>query len=92
MPKIKFVKTRTVQDGTGTTYEAGKVYDLPERSCARWIRREVAEPVAAKTKTKPAKPIRVPVKPPPQATPEPTKDTLPSSMAGREPLTAFDDD
>lgn len=46
MPKIRFLETRTVQDGTGTTYEAGKVYDLRPASANRWLRRGVAERVS----------------------------------------------
>lgn len=47
MPKIRFLETRTVKDGTGTTFEAGKAYELPEASCARWKLRNVAEDAAA---------------------------------------------
>lgn len=47
MPRILFTETRVVRDehrGTAneTKYEAGKVYDLPEASCARWKARGVA--------------------------------------------------
>ncbi len=42
MPKIRFTETRTVQDGTGTTFVAGKAYLLPEDSCIRWKRRNIA--------------------------------------------------
>jgi hypothetical protein len=41
--KVKFLETRTVKDGTGTTFEEGKVYDLEDASAVRWIRRGVAE-------------------------------------------------
>jgi hypothetical protein len=41
--KIEFTETRTVQDGSGTTFEAGKVYDLPPESADHWKRRGVAK-------------------------------------------------
>lgn len=47
MPKVKFNVTRVVDDHRKGTkqeerYEAGKVYDLPEASAARWVGRGVA--------------------------------------------------
>lgn len=51
--RIRMLRTRVVQDGTGQTFEAGRVYDLPEDSARHWLVRAVAEvaeepePVAA---------------------------------------------
>jgi hypothetical protein len=44
MPKLLFTQTRKVAqgDGRGAVYEAGKVYDLPARSCEHWKARGVA--------------------------------------------------
>ena len=42
MPYVRFLKTRTVQDGTGTTYMEGKVYAMTRASADRWIRRNCA--------------------------------------------------
>jgi hypothetical protein len=56
MPKIRFLETRTLRDGKGTTFEAGKVYELSEPSCERWIRRKAAEYVQSE-KVKLSKPI-----------------------------------
>lgn len=42
MVKVLFTQTRVVQDGTGTTFTAGEVYDLPVSSAERWKRRGVA--------------------------------------------------
>lgn len=64
--KVRFKVTRTVKDGTGTTFEEGKVYDLSEASAARWIRRGLAESVGPSSKaSKPAKVLETnTVKPP----------------------------
>lgn len=45
MVKVLFSQTRVVQDGTGTTFEAGKVYDLSRASADRWIIRGIATEV-----------------------------------------------
>lgn len=58
MPKVRFLKTCTVLDGTGTTFEEGKVYELTETACARWERRNAAERVTGE-KVKTSKPIIV---------------------------------
>lgn len=42
MVKVLFNKTCVVKDGTGTTFTAGEVYDLPVSSADRWKRRGVA--------------------------------------------------
>ena len=42
MPKVTFTQTRTVNDGSDTTFEAGQTYELPTSSCERWIKRGVA--------------------------------------------------
>lgn len=49
MPLVRFIETRTVKDGSGLTYEEGKVYDLPQESVDRWVRRRSVEIVDAKT-------------------------------------------
>lgn len=40
--KVKFLQTRTVKAVDGETFEEGRVYDLPDDSADRWIRRGVA--------------------------------------------------
>jgi hypothetical protein len=40
--KIRFTETRTVKDGSGTTFIAGEVYDLPADSAGHWLNRHVA--------------------------------------------------
>lgn len=39
---VRFISTVTVKDGTGTTFEAGKVYTLTPDSAEHWIRRSHA--------------------------------------------------
>lgn len=51
MPKVKFLVTRRVKDHTGTTFEKGKVYDLPDKSCEHWKKRGVAEDASPNSKT-----------------------------------------
>ncbi|MFC5353550.1 hypothetical protein [Azospirillum himalayense] len=46
MPFALFSQTRVVQDGTGTTFEAGQTYELPRASVDRWVIRGVATEVA----------------------------------------------
>lgn len=47
MKKIRFFEDRTVNDGSGTTFEKDKVYELSDPSADRWVRRGVAEYVRA---------------------------------------------
>lgn len=42
MPKIRFLETRTVKDGSGFTYQAGQVYEVSEDGARHWLRRNVA--------------------------------------------------
>ncbi len=53
--RIRFIQTRTVKAVDGQTYESGKVYDLPDASALRWLRRgvavEVVEAVEAEVKS-----------------------------------------
>jgi hypothetical protein len=57
--KIEFTEERTVRrpDGTGTKYEAGKVYDLPDASAEHFKSRSHAK--AASDKAKVVDPIEV---------------------------------
>jgi hypothetical protein len=48
MPRIRFLQDRTVDDHRKGTkdeerYETGKVYELSETSCERWVGRGVAK-------------------------------------------------
>lgn len=49
--KIRFLQTRLVKDGTGTTYAKGEVYDLPQASAEHWLNRGVAEKAGPACKT-----------------------------------------
>ena len=88
MVQVRFTQTRTVQDGTGTTFEAGRVYDLPRVSADRWIRRGVAEEVAGEadqqgsTDTPPHMPMG-------EATPEDAPATFDPTTADLDALRAF---
>lgn len=58
MPFIKFSKTRTTCEAEPQSFEAGRVYELPEASCQRWKRRDVAEDATEaefKAQSKPAR-------------------------------------
>lgn len=44
MTRVLFNETRTTKEADPVTFEAGRVYDLPPRSAARWIARGVAVP------------------------------------------------
>lgn len=57
---VKFLKARTVQDGSGTSFVEGGVYDLPPDSAQRWIRRNIAVAVDTMPKDNPAEKLRVP--------------------------------
>lgn len=46
MPKVRFLEDRIVRDGSGTSFEKGRVYDLPDASAERWLRRGAAEAVS----------------------------------------------
>ncbi|MHC4866783.1 MAG: hypothetical protein ACYTEX_22115 [Planctomycetota bacterium] len=48
--RIRFLETRLVKDGSGTTFEKGEIYDLPTASAEHWLRRGVAEKVAGRPK------------------------------------------
>lgn len=60
--KIEFLIRREVQDGSGTVFEAGKIYDLPDDSANHWLSRGVAietkqkpkQETATATESKPA--------------------------------------
>jgi len=55
MPKVRFKITRTVKDGTGMTFEKGKVYEMSEPSAVHWVNRGIAELAGPASKTsKPA--------------------------------------
>lgn len=43
MPKIRFIEDRTTVEDTPQHFKAGEVYELPDASCERWVRRGVAE-------------------------------------------------
>lgn len=88
---VKFLKTRVVQDGTGTTFVEGGVYELEPASAERWLRRRVAVAVDEMPKVNPAEKLLVrkeevaPVQPepaPPPAKAEQTEDT-PAMMEER---------
>lgn len=40
---VRFLQTRTVKAIDGKTFCAGEVYELPEESARRWLRRGVVE-------------------------------------------------
>lgn len=42
MPKVLFLETRTPQAANAPTYEAGRVYEMPQRSIDHWVTRGVA--------------------------------------------------
>ncbi|RWQ16098.1 hypothetical protein [Mesorhizobium sp.] len=48
MPKVRFLEDRIVKDGTGTKFEAGKVYEMSQGSCDHWIARGVAVSVSSR--------------------------------------------
>ena len=41
--RIKFNATQITKEATPQTFQAGAIYDLPEASAERWVRRGVAE-------------------------------------------------
>jgi hypothetical protein len=43
MPFIKFTQDRTTVEAEPQVFKAGQVYELPEASCERWVRRGAAE-------------------------------------------------
>lgn len=45
---VKFSETRVVKDREARRFEAGGIYELPESSALRWVRRRVAEVVDPK--------------------------------------------
>ncbi len=54
--KVRFLKDRDVLDHENNveqSFKVGKVYDLPQQSADRWIRRELAELV--NTRGRPSK-------------------------------------
>jgi hypothetical protein len=70
MVKVRFLVTRLVRDGTGTTFTAGKVYEMTEDSAQHWIRRQKAELV--ETAAKASRPTT--------AAPVPTAGTAPPDV------------
>lgn len=40
--RIRFLKTVSVPPPDGRSYKEGKIYDLPDASALRWLRRNVA--------------------------------------------------
>ena len=58
MPRIRFVRTYTVRDDSGTTFEQGQVVTVSEASARHFETRGLAERVAATKRTKaPAKTV-----------------------------------
>jgi hypothetical protein len=78
--KVRFLVTRIVKDGTGTTFTAGKVYEMTESQAYRWTRRGKAELVETAAK----------VSKPTTAEPVPTAGTGPPEVVVDE--TGAEDD
>ena len=66
MERVRFLETRVVQDGSGTTFEAGKEYEMRVDSARHWLNRGAAVLVPKdEPKTRPEP------EPKPEAAPEP---------------------
>lgn len=53
MAKVKFLERCVTKEAHPQTFEAGKVYDLPDASADRWERRGKAERVGAAPRPEP---------------------------------------